>query len=237
MYTGGGGAENKAGGTGRRGWRPTGRWGGGQRVGVVGPGTSPVGLAGGGDEGGGRPVDGGRAVVGRQGRLLGASTIGGAGREARPGRSEAAARRRGVARLARVWARLARGWRSAGWGGGAEDEAGGADKEAPTGWGTGGEGGGGGRRGVVLGSTEGQGRPGTWWGGRRWVVMGRCWGRQETSVEAWPAAPVMGRGVGARASVVAEQGKGVGGLAEGEAGLTRGGWVGMGAAWGGRSWR
>nr|GEX12203.1 eukaryotic initiation factor 4A-9-like [Tanacetum cinerariifolium] len=162
---GGGGAWDKSGGAGRRG--------------------------GGEDEGDGRPARGGAANdggaearpwwAGSDAPLVPAPWARPAGRRGRrvvkwPRADD------GVARLARVWCRGAGG---GGW------------EARPVAWGEASEG-------VVAGGLRWWGRGRGRWGrqggtdgvscGRRWVVMGRCWGRQETSIEAWPVAPVMGLG-------------------------------------------
>nr|GFA46088.1 hypothetical protein [Tanacetum cinerariifolium] len=94
MYTGGGRAGDKAGGTDRRGWRPTGRWRGGGR-----------------HESGGLPADGGGAGAsqwwaGRDVPLVSASW-------ARPTRGEAATRRRGGGEAGEGLVPGRRGWRPA----------------------------------------------------------------------------------------------------------------------------
>nr|GFC92938.1 hypothetical protein [Tanacetum cinerariifolium] len=99
--------------------------GGGRRVRVVGQGTSPVGPAG--EEAVGMRAMVGRPMVGRPtvvgpgrgrgrpvGTPLGASTIGGASREARPTRGEAATRRRGGGEAGEGVVPGRRGWRPAG---------------------------------------------------------------------------------------------------------------------------
>nr|GFA05183.1 reverse transcriptase domain-containing protein [Tanacetum cinerariifolium] len=219
-----------------RGWRPAG-WVGGAEDESGGADRR----GGGGDEGGGRPIDGGRAGArpwwaGRDAPLVPALWAGPTERRGRRmvrrSRVDEEVVRAGdeVGGRADSWrptvvgrqggeaGRLGRGWRG-----------GGGRRVRVVGPGTrpvgparrhrrGGEEGRRGRPVPTRGGVRvdgGQGRPGTWWGGRRWVVMGRCWGRQETSVEAWPAPPVMGPGREGKASVVAEQGKGIGGSGRG----------------------
>nr|GFB43317.1 hypothetical protein [Tanacetum cinerariifolium] len=204
MYTEGGGAGDKAGGTGRQGWRLTRRWGWRSTGWGGGAGTRPW-------------------WAGRDAPFVPEPWAGPAGR-----RGQRVVRRphvdEGVARLVRVWCRGARGGsrrvRVVGWGGSAGDEAGGrADSWWPAVVGRqGGEAGrlgrgwrGGGHRRVGVvgpakrhrrgGRAGRRGRPYTWWADGDAALVGV--GPTRVGIGGTGGGKGVGGGrAGARASVV-----------------------------------